>query len=491
MASGSLPKYTLVRCIAHSTSGDVFLGEDDSTGEEVAIHVIDLEKIDSEDLTSGSRRIVLHSQCNTPLMKSFVGSYVIPNTSKLCIVSEYLEYSAKQILQVHSAPLSECAISEVLAVVLRCLKYLHKKGIAHNDIRAENILLDKTGAVVKLNSFSTFVNLQASHSAIVPYWSAPEVVLGKGGGSTAPTSSSSSKAADDINDDDDGGGDRREVEGRATTSQDIWSVGMTALELAGHLPFKGMDRAKAVFLLKEGGKVPLPSTAKISKTFHDFVSLCLSRDPSSRPTAKELLKHKFIKAKASKGPRLQDYTRELRKQKRLIALTPRFGTVPEESNNAAKEDTQWEFGKKSSEENLVLSMLDRISKQMAKVLRDKSLATAPAAATDANNNAEEEEGEGDETSSESLSSLGESLEQSLARVKEIYSLFSPVEQKQVEDSFSLFLEKHATIRLTSEAFRTPGSLRNSIDVNAYMRLGLFSRFVIKRWKDNVNKNKVT
>merc|ERR1711981_506445 len=148
---------------------------------------------------------------------------------------------------------------------------------------------------------------------------------------------------------------------------------MTALELAGHLPFKGMDRAKAIFLLKEGGKVPLPSTARISKTFHDFVSLCLSRDPSSRPTAKELLKHKFIKAKTSKGPKLQDYTRELRKQKRLIALTPRFGiNVPEESNSAADEDTQWEFGKKSGEENLVVSMLDRISRQMAKVLRDKA-----------------------------------------------------------------------------------------------------------------------
>ena len=112
--------------------------------------------------------------------------------------------------------------------------------------------------------------------------------------------------------------------------------------------------------------------------------------------------------------------RALRKQNKLIALTPRFGINVPERSDARGEDTQWEFEKEEEGEDLVLLMIDRISRQMSKVLCNKARCEA---------NKKEDGGARDE----SFSSLKEELEQNLARVREIYSLFSPVEQKQIED----------------------------------------------------------
>lgn len=41
--------------------------------------------------------------------------------------------------------------------------------------------------------------------------------------------------------------------------------------------------------------------AHFSKPFREFVSLCLQRDPLARPSARELLKHRFIKSAKKTG----------------------------------------------------------------------------------------------------------------------------------------------------------------------------------------------
>ena len=80
---------------------------------------------------------------------------------------------------------------------------------------------------------------------------------------------------------------------------DIWSFGITALELAfGHPPYSNMQPMK--IMLKILNEAP-PSvdtfddfSFKFSQSFRDMVRVCLQKDPASRPTAKELLKHKFF-----------------------------------------------------------------------------------------------------------------------------------------------------------------------------------------------------
>jgi len=76
---------------------------------------------------------------------------------------------------------------------------------------------------------------------------------------------------------------------------DIWSLGITAIELGdGKPPLADIQPTRAIFMIPINPPPTMLDSSKWSHDFNDFVRVCLTDDPARRPTARELLAHRFI-----------------------------------------------------------------------------------------------------------------------------------------------------------------------------------------------------
>ncbi|KAL6972928.1 non-specific serine,threonine protein kinase [Sarracenia purpurea var. burkii] len=259
--------YTLYEEIGHGGSASVHRALCIPLDEIVAIKILDFEQ-DKSDLNKISHEAqtmilvdhpnVLKSHC------SFVSDH------NLWVVTPFMAGgSCLHILKAaYPDGFVEVVIATILHEVLKGLEYLHNHGHIHRDVKAGNILIDGHGAI-KLGDFGVSACLfdsgdrQRTRNTLVgtPCWMAPEVM--------EPSHGYDFKA-------------------------DIWSFGITALELAhGHAPFSKYPPVK-VFLMTLQNAPPELNDRR-DKKFSKMISTCLVKDPSKRPSAQKLLKHCFFK----------------------------------------------------------------------------------------------------------------------------------------------------------------------------------------------------
>lgn len=257
--------FDVLEKLGEGSYGSVFKAHYKETGEIVAIKQVPVES----DLQEIIKEISIMQQCNSPHVVRYYGSYF--KNSDLWIVMEYCGAgSVSDIIRQRNKTLAEDEIAAILQSTLKGLEYLHFMRKIHRDIKAGNILLNSEGQA-KLADFGVagqLTDTMAKRNTVIgtPFWMAPEVIQEIGYNCVA----------------------------------DIWSLGITAIEMAeGKPPYADIHPMRAIFMIPTNPPPTFRNSDQWSEPFRDFVSQCLVKNPENRATATQLLQHPFIKSAKS------------------------------------------------------------------------------------------------------------------------------------------------------------------------------------------------
>jgi serine/threonine protein kinase len=172
--------------------------------------------------------------------------------------------------------MSEDAAKYVTLSLLKAMKHFHDQGIAHRDIKLENILI--SNGIVKIADFGVAINLLkergVTRAGTLNYIS-PEVLA-----CPYKRHPMDNKTRMDI--------------GGYSTNIDIWSLGVLVYELLnGASPYATESLLETEKLISIGS-LPVFLNQKLSEKAQDFVYSCLVLDPNKRPSVDQLLEHPWL-----------------------------------------------------------------------------------------------------------------------------------------------------------------------------------------------------
>ncbi|XP_031619496.1 serine/threonine-protein kinase mig-15 isoform X5 [Contarinia nasturtii] len=289
--------FELIEVVGNGTYGQVYKGRHTKTGQLAAIKVMDVTEDEEEEIKLEIN--VLKKYSNHRNIATYYGAFIKKSPAgkddQLWLVMEYCGAGSVTDLvkSTKGQSLKEEWIAYICREILRGLSYLHTNKVIHRDIKGQNVLLTDN-AEVKLVDFGVSAQLDRTigrRNTFIgtPYWMAPEVI------------------ACDENPD-----------ATYDNRSDLWSLGITALEMAeSQPPLCDLHPMRALFLIPRNPPPRLKSK-KWSKKFHGFIETVLVKDYHQRPYTEQLLKHQFIKEQPTERQvriQLKDHIDRCKKRK--------------------------------------------------------------------------------------------------------------------------------------------------------------------------------
>lgn len=253
------------------------------SGERFAIKSIRKAKVGNFEMLK--REILIQAEAHHPNIVGLVDFFEDPKyvhlIIELCTGGELFDKIVSKAQNKNIGCFSESETARLILPVLDAVGYLHDKNIAHRDLKPENFLFsseDDENATMKIIDFGLSRVEGDSKDGIMrtkvgtPYYVAPEV-----------------------------------LNCEYTKSCDVWSLGViTYIMLCGYPPFYGDDKTE-IFSSVRGAKFdfPSPDWDPITDEAKHFISTLLSKNPASRPSARDAMRHPWI----------QNYCPEMRERR--------------------------------------------------------------------------------------------------------------------------------------------------------------------------------
>jgi len=279
-------------------------------GSEVAVKIIELEEFADSSLEEIRRELQMMRMCRHENVIAYHVAF--PAKREMWLVMPLLAGgSCANVMRAKQSSggfEDEGVIAYILQETAKAVKYFHDNMQIHRDLKAGNILLSGD-AKVYLSDFGVAAPLQDDkiRKTFVgtPCWMAPEVLEQSGG---------------------------------YDYKADVWSYGITAIELAyGEAPYQRLHPLKVMTIILNKDP-PRVDRRKWDALFVSLVDSCLQKDPKKRPGMDEIFaKHKKFFAKENRQP-LADILRSLPPLEQRIPAKPSFGSYAEEPGAAGARD---------------------------------------------------------------------------------------------------------------------------------------------------------
>ncbi|XP_027330506.1 CBL-interacting serine/threonine-protein kinase 3-like isoform X5 [Abrus precatorius] len=244
-------KYEVGRTIGEGTFAKVKFARNSETGENVALKILDKEKVLKHKMAEQIRREVATMKLikHPHVVRLFE---VMGSKTKIYIVLEYVTGGELFDKIVNHGRMSENEARRYFQQLINAVDYCHSRGVYHRDLKPENLLLDNYGNL-KVSDFGlSALSQQVRDDGLLhttcgtPNYVAPEVLNDRGyDGATA----------------------------------DLWSCGVILFVLvAGYLPF---DDPNLMNLYKKISAAEFTCPPWLSFSARKLISRILDPDPTT------------------------------------------------------------------------------------------------------------------------------------------------------------------------------------------------------------------